>query len=77
MAEEDAIVYKRKAMSEKLKTYRDCLSGQMKGRRFETKEGRFFAFCTAAKLCSKKAKDKKEAEEQCLKLHPEWKVEEE
>ena len=72
MAEEDAIVYKRGVMSEKLLKYRRCMSEAMKGKKFPSMEDRYKEFCIQAKVCSQKAKDREEATKICREAHPEW-----
>jgi len=72
MAEEDAIVYKRKAVSEKLLKFRTCIGESMKGKKFPRMEDRYKEFCIQAKVCSRKAKDREEATKLCREAHPEW-----
>ncbi|MDI6860305.1 MAG: hypothetical protein QMC85_07405 [Methanocellales archaeon] len=75
MAGEDAIIYKRRAMSEKLLKFRTCMGEAMKGRKFERMEDRLREFCIQAKLCSGRSKDREEAIKLCREAHPEWRWE--
>jgi len=70
MAEEDAIVYKRKAMSEKLLKFRTCMGDTMKGKKFPRMEDRYKEFCESAKKCSGKSPE--EAVAECRAKHPDW-----
>jgi hypothetical protein len=56
----------------KLTDYRGCVSAGLKGKKFPNVIERRKAFCILTKLCSKKAKDEKEALELCLKKNPKW-----
>jgi len=58
-------------VSEKLKLYRECVSKGLKGKKFETREKRWAAFCVLSKLCSGRAKTPEEAISLCKAKHPE------
>ena len=49
-----------------------CLGQHLRGKKL-TRDQRKMAWCVAAKVCSGKAKDEKEAVQVCLRKHPDWK----
>ena len=70
MTEEDSIIYKQKASSQKLLNYRECVGEAMKGKKFPRMEDRYKEFCESAKKCSGKSPE--EAEAECRAKHPLW-----